>query len=223
MTASTVGRPKYNKSSSAIKASTRELLLSAALTTFSQKPYDQVSTREIARAAEVDAAMIRYYFGSKAGLFESVVRESVEPMIHILRQTNNDNTSISPQDFIKTYYQTIGSKPGLPKLIFQTLHQESQSTAVIAIKLLFEELVLNVKKWLNSYLETAQTRTDIAPDLIYISTIGCVVFPLIAPPFIQEKLGVDLSENGLQRLAAHNSSFILNGLFESPTTEKEPL
>lgn len=56
------------------RADTRSEILAAALNLFSQVGYEKVSLRAIARAAEVDPALIHHYFASKADLFaESVL------------------------------------------------------------------------------------------------------------------------------------------------------
>lgn len=47
------------------------LLVSEKL--FAEKGYDAVTTREIARSADVNIAMIAYYFGSKEKLYEEVI------------------------------------------------------------------------------------------------------------------------------------------------------
>jgi AcrR family transcriptional regulator len=47
-------------------------LLDAALQLFAEKGFAKTSTREIAQAAQVNIASIRYYFGDKAGLYRAV-------------------------------------------------------------------------------------------------------------------------------------------------------
>jgi len=48
---------------------TRVAILAAARTQFAELGYDAASVRAIARAADVDPALVLHYFGSKAGLF----------------------------------------------------------------------------------------------------------------------------------------------------------
>ena len=50
----------------------RNRLLDAALPLFAEKGFAKTSTREIARAAQVNIAAISYYFGDKAGLYRGV-------------------------------------------------------------------------------------------------------------------------------------------------------
>lgn len=50
----------------------RTRLLDAALVLFAEQGFAKTSTREIAQAAQVNVASIRYYFGDKAGLYRAV-------------------------------------------------------------------------------------------------------------------------------------------------------
>ena len=51
----------------------RRQILDAALTVFGEKPYDAVSTQDVARAAGVTRGLVHHYFGSKLELFRAVV------------------------------------------------------------------------------------------------------------------------------------------------------
>jgi AcrR family transcriptional regulator len=53
----------------------RERLLAAALQLFAEKGFAKTSTRDIAQAADVNIASIKYYFGDKAGLYRAVFVE----------------------------------------------------------------------------------------------------------------------------------------------------
>ena len=54
-------------------AGTRERILAAARTRFSQNSFENVGTREIAADAGVDAALVNRYFGGKDNLFAEVI------------------------------------------------------------------------------------------------------------------------------------------------------
>ncbi|WP_414691682.1 CerR family C-terminal domain-containing protein [Noviherbaspirillum sp.] len=56
-------------------AEARERLLHAALRQFAEKGFAKTSTRDIAQAADINIASIRYYFGDKAGLYRAVFTE----------------------------------------------------------------------------------------------------------------------------------------------------
>src|SRR6476469_1535495 len=56
-------------------AEARERLLHAALRLFAEHGYAKTSTRDIAKAADINIASIKYYFGDKAGLYRAVFTE----------------------------------------------------------------------------------------------------------------------------------------------------
>ncbi len=66
-------------------ADTRRGILEAALDLFSEFGYDKVSLRSVARAADVDPALIHHYFESKADLFARAVLDldfNAEQQLH---------------------------------------------------------------------------------------------------------------------------------------------
>lgn len=70
----TRGRPPK----SARGPDTRELILDAAEAEFSAHGYDAVSLRAVARRADVDVALLPYYFDSKRGMFDAVFLRRAE-------------------------------------------------------------------------------------------------------------------------------------------------
>ena len=54
---------------------TRDSILDAALALFAEHGYDGASVRAIAASAGVDPALVRHYFGDKAGLFTATVAD----------------------------------------------------------------------------------------------------------------------------------------------------
>jgi AcrR family transcriptional regulator len=55
------------------------MLLETAARRFAEAGYDKTSVRDIAGAAGVDPALIRHYFGSKAGLFRATMGWPFDP------------------------------------------------------------------------------------------------------------------------------------------------
>ena len=56
----------------------KEAILAAAEQLFSLEDFDAVSVRDLAKAANVNVAMISYYFGSKEKLFETLIISRIE-------------------------------------------------------------------------------------------------------------------------------------------------
>ena len=53
----------------------KEKIFKVAVKLFAKKGYSAVGVREIAREADVNIAMISYYFGGKAGIMKAVINE----------------------------------------------------------------------------------------------------------------------------------------------------
>ncbi|KPC81953.1 MULTISPECIES: TetR/AcrR family transcriptional regulator [Streptomyces] len=73
------GRPSRTARTDGPDARTR--ILEAARTEFAERGYDKTSVRGIARAADVDAALVHHYFGTKDEVFAAAIEVSFEPAL----------------------------------------------------------------------------------------------------------------------------------------------
>lgn len=67
-------------------ADVRDRIFAAALRHFSQKGYAATSLREVSQDAQTTKPMIYYYFGSKEGLYGSIVRQILEETGQFIEQ-----------------------------------------------------------------------------------------------------------------------------------------
>jgi AcrR family transcriptional regulator len=67
------------------EAEVRERIFASALRRFSQKGFAATSLREVSEDANTTKPMIYYYFGSKEGLYASIVRQILEEMADGIR------------------------------------------------------------------------------------------------------------------------------------------
>ncbi|MFE6131272.1 TetR family transcriptional regulator [Streptomyces sp. NPDC056437] len=73
------GRPARKEAAEGPGA--RERILEAARTEFAERGYDKTTVRGIARAADVDAALVHHYFGTKDEVFAAAIEVSFEPSL----------------------------------------------------------------------------------------------------------------------------------------------
>lgn len=209
------GRPKGDSDA-------RNRLINSALVLFGANSFAQVSTRELARHAEVDAAMIRYYFGSKLGLFESMVRETLAPVLSSLK---NIPAAAAPQDLaslMQTYYQVMAPNPALPRLIVRVLHEPEQSEQQRILLDVFSQIMDLSRQWLaQGLVKTGRLREGVNPELARLSLISLMVFPLIAPPVLIKQFGVDISPDILSDLVQHNVGVLQQGLLQPRAQEEQ--
>ncbi|MFT3825954.1 MAG: TetR family transcriptional regulator [Chitinophagaceae bacterium] len=81
------------------KVDKKEQILAAAEQLFAEKGFDGTSVRDIAHEANVNLAMISYYFGSKEKLLESLIEQRFRTSIGVLEELSNDQ-SLTPWDKI---------------------------------------------------------------------------------------------------------------------------
>ena len=67
------------------EADVRERIFASALRHFSQKGFAATSLREVSLDAQTTKPMIYYYFGSKEGLYSSIVTDILEEMAESIR------------------------------------------------------------------------------------------------------------------------------------------
>ncbi len=83
-------------------AEARSRLLLAALRLFAEKGFAKTSTREIAQAAGVNLAAIKYYFGDKAGLYRVVFSE---PLGTACEGVDLSDLSLSLRDVLRIFFE----------------------------------------------------------------------------------------------------------------------
>jgi len=68
----------------------KEHIINIAIDLFAEKGYEGTSIRDLASKAEVNIAMINYYFGSKEKLFEAIVEYKSSYLRERLEEITND-------------------------------------------------------------------------------------------------------------------------------------
>ncbi|MEH0688883.1 TetR/AcrR family transcriptional regulator [Vibrio cholerae] len=203
------GRPTQN-------IDARDALILHARELFMAMPYDKVSTRLVAQKAGVNAAMIRYYFGSKEGLFETMLRETLEPMKHQLQQMFSVGSQQSFIDIMRTYYQEMHKTPHFPKLIWQVMNMPESQTQRKLMQKVFDDVSRPMQSMIFEKLAAnGIIRPGMDPLLCRVSFISLMVFPFIAPASLLSIHGIELSESFLNRLLEHNIDVLKHGFLQA--------
>ncbi|KAA1156488.1 MULTISPECIES: TetR/AcrR family transcriptional regulator [Pseudoalteromonas] len=212
------GRPKQDDPN---QESARQSLIDAAKICFSEKGFDNVSTRKIAKEANVDAAMIRYYFGSKAGLFEAVMQDTLAPVIAQFQQDLTPDAQLNPLRLMQTYYRMIAATPMLPKLILHVLGQKDNPQTFAILISVFDNILRCSESWIKAFEQQGHLNPNLNTDFIRLSFMSLMVFPLLAPEYVQKQLGVEIRERWLMGLAEHNQTLLEQGLFNFPNNQSD--
>lgn len=97
-------------------------ILNISLKLFAEKGFDGTSIRDIAKAADINVAMVSYYFGSKEKLLEAIVINRVSGFRMILE--NLQTEEITPVEKIKKFVALYITKLFQNKDFYQVVHFE---------------------------------------------------------------------------------------------------
>ncbi|MCX8028574.1 MAG: TetR/AcrR family transcriptional regulator [Brevinematales bacterium] len=85
--------------------SPKDKIMNCAISLFSTKGFDATSVDEIAKESGVNKAMIYYYFSSKEGLLNSIIRKGVNEFNELFEKIDISNFS-SPKEFVSEIVRT---------------------------------------------------------------------------------------------------------------------
>lgn len=127
-------------------------LLDAALQLFSERDYANVTIKDIAAAADINPALIYYYFESKEGLFRAALEKTVESFIsyyQMLRQRHSD-----PVDLITDWFDThVEASRAVQQLIKILLDYSSTRTQTTVIDDIIRQFYDEERRLLSEILE----------------------------------------------------------------------
>jgi AcrR family transcriptional regulator len=210
-----VGRPRQDTQS-------REQLILAARALFVERDYAQVSTRELAKKAGTDPALIRYYFGSKEGLFSTMIRETAVPVKQQLRQLNRSLGADGPANFMQTYYRVMAAHPHFPRLIFKLASLDQSQAKNQELTQAFNEIInLEDLLFFDKLKSQGLLRQEVDSRCAQLSFFAMMVFPFLVPEVFLNKLGLEINPEFLRHLAAQNSQLLAHGLFKSEEPHHE--
>ncbi len=174
-----------------------------------------VETFCIASRAGVNVAMIRYYFGSKEGLFETMVRETFEPMKQQIQLMVHDSSQKNFLDIMRTYYREMFKVPQFPRLLAQIMHMDVSATQ----RKLLDKVIADISQpmqivMFDKLVDSNILRPDADPKLCKVSYLSLMVFPFIASPALLAVHGIELSEEFLNQLIEHNIKLMTHGFLQ---------
>lgn len=188
----------------------RSRLLTAALDCFLADEYHKVITRTIAEKAGANIAMIRYYFGSKEGLYEEMIRETLAPLLDAL--DGPSLTSVADiEGFLSLYYRTMSSRPEFPKLILKVLALNQGPGRRFILQLLERGRADAVKKVEALQADNAEVK-HLDADVVRLAFISLAMTPMLLKDIFEEQTGRPMDEIFFFDVARFNGLLLATGL-----------
>ncbi len=169
-----------------VDPSTEEKIKNAARTIFHKKGFAGTRTRDIAEEAEINLALLNYYFRSKEKLFDIIMMESLQGFLRsMVKVFNNEELSLQQKTelFASNYIDFLIEEPGVPLFVLSELR--NNPTALVS--------KMNLKAFLMKSHFIKQFQEEIKkgkippihPIHFLMNLAGLVIFPFVASPIIK--------------------------------------
>lgn len=174
------------QTTSAKDTSTEEKIKEAARKLFIQKGYAAVKTRDIAQEANINLALLNYYFRSKEKLFNIIMMESMQQFIKGIALLFNDtklSTDKKIESLVEEYITMLTTYPDLPLFILSEIRHNPQKLAHMFDK------EINISRsafFVQMQGELKRSDGESLHLLHFISNLmGLMVFPFVASPVLK--------------------------------------
>lgn len=202
------GRPSPQQDSTDVAAS----LLEAARGLFAERGFNEVSTREIARAAGVNPAMIHYYFGDKEGLYKAMLERVFERLFSELGKLATVPQPANPiADLLSLYAATLSRDPWIPRLMIREVLSEGAPFREEFIERFAGPASKLIPGLIGGEKKAGRLRDDLDPNLTALSLIGMTLFPFLAFPVTQRVFGIRLDDEFRERFVDHTLKLFFEG------------
>lgn len=169
-----------------LDSSTEDKIKAAAKTVFHKKGYSATRTRDIAEEANINLALLNYYFRSKENLFQVIMLETIQTFFKSLTDVFNDtNTSFEEKVELlaERYIDVLLANPEIPVFILNELRNQPEE---LLSKIGVKEILMKsefLKQFQQNIIE--KKIKQINPMHFIMNIMGMIVFPFIAKPMLK--------------------------------------
>jgi AcrR family transcriptional regulator len=171
----------------------KEHIINNAIELFARNGFEGTSIRDLAAAADVNVAMVNYYFGTKEKLFESLVEMKSAATKGILTEIANDST-LSGIEKINSIIEVYVTKLFSGRQFHRVIHQElmlgnRETLQTIIVNLLFPNS-LTIKEIIKAAIKKGEFR-EVDPELTVATLMGTIHQVLQSKKFCNKFLNRD--------------------------------
>lgn len=159
-----------------MSADKKEIIMNAAIELFAEKGFEGTSIRDLATKADVNVAMVNYYFGSKDKLFEALIEQKATFMRGRLDEiaSNKKLSEIEKIDaIVESYVGRILSQPAFHRVLHQELLMGERESLHQNIVKVFGKNTLVLKNIIEQGIKKKIFK-KVDPELTMATLIGTI-------------------------------------------------
>ncbi len=168
--------------------SAEEKIISAARKLFTRNGFDATKTRDIAKEAGINLALLNYYFRSKEKLFEMIMEENMGQFMMVIGGIVNDESTTKEKKIellVNNYIDMLTRVPDMPLFVLTHMKANPQR-----IKMKQRFLGSHFMKQIEEAMKKGEI-VKMNPVNIMMNIVGLTIFPFIGRPMIQNNSGVN--------------------------------
>lgn len=187
------------------KLSGKPAILKAATALFAEKGFEAVSVREISNAAQVNVAMVSYYFGSKESLYLACIENFAQASYDEVRKllsTPSDVASFRSQfaEFLNYKMDSLVRNREVHFIILREMQSDRpeyfRKKIILQMKPFFEVM--------ENFLEAAKREGFIKEEFdvkgLALMSMGLLCQPFLAERFIQSEYGFSFLDEAHKKI-----------------------
>ncbi|OHX65201.1 TetR/AcrR family transcriptional regulator [Flammeovirga pacifica] len=187
----------------------KEKIIQSARAVFQEKGKNGARMQEIADRAEVNKALVHYYYKNKETLFQEVFKqvsvETIVPLIEILSSEMELEEKI--QFFVNSYIDRLRQNPDMIAFMVGELQRNN-------LPFFIEERVKKLIDQFSKQLQSSDKYKVVDPVQVLTSVIAACVFPFIAKPLVSSLTDVagESFDEYLEKRKLELPKIILDGI-----------
>ena len=175
-----------------IDVSTEERIKQAARIIFQKNGLAASRTRDIAEVADVNLALLNYYFRSKENLFEIIMLETIGDFANKLIEVLNDTSTsfeYKVEQIVSHYLEMFTEQPQIPLFILNEIRNHPD---MLLDKMPIYKIFDNLSFYAQFQEIVSLGEVKVNRIIHYmINLLSLTIFPIIAQPMIKVMAGID--------------------------------
>lgn len=168
---------------------TEQKIFDAATELFLEKGVDRTSVREIANKADINLALMNYYFRSKENLFDAIfsmlVKKNTKKMIKIMDSDLELEEKL--RKYVEAYIDMLIENPLLVSFVMAIVHRsQDRITQMQSISNLYSS-----SKFAMQIFDEGEKGNIIPtnPTHLFIDMLSLITFPFAIKPLVKDRTG----------------------------------
>lgn len=192
------GRPTLSTENARIS------LIESAVECFSAKPYQAVTTRSVAEKAGVNAALIRYYFLNKEGLYQQMLAHVAANFQQTVKTHLTQYPDNPVEAIMRAHAALCLNNPNVPKLIFKELaFNDGQGQQVV-----IDSVARPNRQFMHQVFAPLQKkgliRADFDPTIFMFSILSMSLMPHLLKEVFETLEGLPFDETMIDKIIRQN-------------------